>query len=102
MRKRTQFLVTLLTIASTVASGQSPSGGAGPSAAELQRAAAAFNNADWPATRAAYQAIATAHPQHALSRFRIGVALMELGDLDAAERDLRHGEKLGIAAPQAA
>lgn len=94
MRKRTHFLVTILTIVSTAARGQS--------APELQRAATVFANGDWPAARTAYAAIATAHPQHALSRFRLGVARMELGDFEAAERDLRQGETLGVGAPQAA
>jgi len=94
MRKCTHFLVTILTLASTAASAQS--------APELQRAATAFASGDWPAARTAYQAIAAAYPQHALSHFRLGVALMELGDFDAAERDMRQGETLGVAAPQAA
>jgi len=102
MRKCTPFLLTALTIVSTAANAQSGGTSGGPSAADLQRAASAFTSGDWPTARAAYAAIATAHPRHALSRFRLGVALMELGDLDAAERDMRQGETLGVGAPQAA
>jgi tetratricopeptide (TPR) repeat protein len=75
---------------------------ASPPAADLQRAAQAFARPDWSAAREAYQALAGAYPEHALSRFRLGVAQLELGDLREAETNLRRGETLGIPAGQAA
>src|SRR6185503_10139415 len=75
---------------------------AAPPAADLQRAAQAFNASDWSTVRSAYEALAAAYPQHALSRFRVGVAQLQLGDLKNAEINLRRGESLGIPAAQAA
>jgi uncharacterized protein (TIGR02246 family) len=73
-----------------------------PPQADLQRANAAFVKGDWAAVLAAYSDIATRFPQHALTRFRIGVAHNELGHFAEGEAALREGERLGIAAPQAA
>src|SRR5436309_2950418 len=101
MRKRIH-LFTLLTCAAALANAQATRAGDAPSSAELQQAAAAFARADWSAARAAYEAIATAHPQHALSRFRLGVARLELGETEQAERDLRQGERLGVTPAQSA
>ena len=95
MHKPIQFLALLAAVASTVGAQQPP-------VEDLQRAGAAFARGDWAAARAGYEAIASAHPQHALSRFRLGVALLELGNLPEAEKNLRLGERLGIPAPQAA
>ena len=72
------------------------------SAAELQAAAAAFSAADWSAAHNAYRALAKRYPTHALSRFRVGVTLNELGRSDEAIPNLREGERLGIPAPQSA
>src|SRR4029077_9849528 len=62
----------------------------------------AFARRDWAEARATYEAIATRYPNHALSRFRLGVAQLELGNLQDAERNLREGERLGIPAGQSA
>src|SRR5689334_24760581 len=100
MRKLIQFLVILLSGSSLLAAQTTAT--TAPSAADLQRAGAAFARGDWAAARAGYEAIASAHPQHALSRFRLGVALLELGNLPEAEKNLRLGERLGMPASQAA
>lgn len=73
-----------------------------PPAAELQSANALFAQGDWSGTLEAYRALAAKFPTHALSRFRIGVALVELGKPTEGEIELRAGEKLGIATGQAA
>lgn len=67
----------------------------------LQKAAQAFVQQQWPDVLAQYASIAERFPSHALSRFRIGIAQMELGQLAMAERNLREGERLGVPAPQA-
>jgi ketosteroid isomerase-like protein/tetratricopeptide (TPR) repeat protein len=82
--------------------GQQSNAGGQPPAADLQRAAAAFAHQDWAEARAAYEAIATRYPNHALSRFRVGVAQLELGNLQIAESNLRDGERLGVPAGQSA
>jgi tetratricopeptide (TPR) repeat protein len=81
--------------------GQSATSG-GPSADELNRAAALFNQRDWAGALAAYSDLAKTHPAHALSRFRVGVALVELGRYQEGESNLRQGEQLGMPAGQAA
>jgi hypothetical protein len=73
-----------------------------PSSQELQRANALFTNGEWKSAFDAYSALAQKYPTHPLSRFRVGVALLELGKLQEAESSLRDGERLGIPAPQAA
>jgi hypothetical protein len=73
-----------------------------PPAPQLQRAAQAFAQQQWADVLAQYSAIAAQFPAHALSRFRMGVAQMELGQLADAERSLREGERLGVFAGQAA
>ena len=87
---------------SAVMNAQPSNAGGPPPAADLQRAADAFARRDWPQARAAYEAIATRYPGHALARFRLGVAQLELGTLQEAERNLRDGERLGIPAAQSA
>jgi uncharacterized protein (TIGR02246 family) len=71
-----------------------------PPAADLQRANAFFQQADWAHALEAYRAIASAHPSHALSRFRLGVAQTELGQYTDAEKSLREGERLGMPVGQ--
>ncbi len=74
----------------------------GPTPAELQAANLSFIRSDWKAAFDAYSALATRFPKHALSSFRTGVALMELGRYEEAEARMQQGEKLGIPAGQAA
>jgi tetratricopeptide (TPR) repeat protein len=62
----------------------------------LQRANQLFAAGDWRGVLSAYEALAKAFPNHALSRFRVGVAQLELGQFDAAESNLREGERLGV------
>lgn len=78
---------------------QTPPGGPAPTAAELQPAAAAFARGDWQRSLEAYRALARKYPTHALSRFRIGVSLVELRQFAEGEASLREGERLGIPAP---
>lgn len=68
-----------------------------PPAVELQPAAAAFAKGEWKAAYEAYDDLARKYPTHALSRFRVGVALVELGKFSEGEANLREGERLGIA-----
>lgn len=68
----------------------------------LQKAAQAFGKQDWPETLRQYSEIAAKFPAHALARFRVGVAQMELGKYAEAEQSLREGERLGVASSQAA
>lgn len=70
-----------------------------PPPTELQPAAAAFARGDWKGALDAYTALARKYPAHALSRFRIGVALVELRQFAEGEASLREGERLGIPAP---
>lgn len=70
--------------------------GAAPSASELQPAAAAFASSQWKAAYEAYLDLAKKYPTHALSRFRVGVALVELGRFSEGETNLREGEHLGM------
>jgi hypothetical protein len=93
-----------LVLVSGTASGvfaQTPSPG-GPPADELTRAAALFARRDWSGALAAYSEISKAYPAHALARFRIGVALVELGRFTEGETSLRDGERLGMPAAQSA
>ena len=94
--------LAILTCTSAVTNAQISSAGGPPAPVDLQRAADAFARHDWTAARAAYLAIATQYPEHALSRFRVGVAELELGKFQDAERDLREGERLGIPEGQSA
>ena len=73
-----------------------------PTTAELAPANAAFLRSDWKAALDAFTALAAKYPRHAASRFRAGVALMELGRYDEGESAMQEGEKLGIPAGQAA
>lgn len=98
------LLVTTLGVATTARSQATQAGAtaAAPPAADLQRAATAFAASSWAEANAQYSAIAKQFPQHALSRFRIGVTLTELGRSAEAESHLREGERLGIPAAQGA
>jgi len=98
--RRAAALVLVLA-ATTGAFGQLAVGG-GPPTDQLNRAATLFGQRDWTGALAAYSEIAKAYPTHALSRFRIGVTLLELGRLQEGETNLRQGEKLGIPAGQSA
>lgn len=73
-----------------------------PPADELQRAAAAFAAGDWRLANMAYSSLSKRYPTHALSTFRAGVTLTELGRAAEAEPLLRAGERLGVPVPQAA
>ena len=73
-----------------------------PPADALQRAAALFGSSNWKGALDAYLALSAAYPTHALSRFRVGVSLLELGRLSEAEASLREGQRLGILPGQAA
>jgi hypothetical protein len=73
-----------------------------PPADALQKAAQAFGAQRWPDVLSQYEQIAASFPQHALSRFRIGIAQLELGKLGEAEKNLREGERLGVAPGAAA
>ena len=90
-------LIVALVCFSSIAAAQTA-----PPAADLQHAAQAFAQSDWKTARAAYESLANAYPGHALSRFRLGVAQLELGDLKNAETNLRRGEAMGIPPAQAA
>ena len=98
---RTVQLVSLLVLAIRL-SAQGSSATPQPPADSLQRAAAAFAQGDWKASFDAYVALAKAYPQHPLSRFRVGVSLMELGRLAEAESNMRQAETLGVPPAQAA
>ena len=75
--------------------------GAAPNPSELQAAAAAFSAGDWPTALARYESLARRYPAQALSRFRVGVALLNLGRPADAETQLREGERLGVPSAQA-
>jgi len=96
---RALILSLLLAAPAAVAA---PSAPPTPSPAELQSAAAAFSSSDWSAALNAYRALAKRYPTHALSRFRVGVTLNELGRSAEALPHLREGERLGMPAPQSA
>jgi ketosteroid isomerase-like protein len=66
------------------------------------RANQLFVAGDWNGVFAAYETLLKSFPNHALSRFRVGVAQLELGRLDDAEQNLREGERLGVFAGMAA
>ena len=71
-----------------------------PRTEELQRANTLFTQSDFAGVLDAYTAISTRYPTHALSRFRIGVALVALGRFSDGEASLREGERLGIPVAQ--
>jgi hypothetical protein len=73
-----------------------------PTADALQHAAAYFSASDWQHALDAYIALAKRYPTSALSTFRIGVSLVELGHPAEGEARLRDGERLGVPAPNAA
>ena len=100
--RKTILLVAALACTSSVTNAQSGNAGGHPPAADLERANDAFARRDWAEARAAYEAIATRFSKEAVPRFRLGVAQLELGESQAAERNLREGERLGIPAGQSA
>ena len=102
VRHRIHNLGLVVTLIMTVPLGAQGSPPAQPPSDQLQRANALFVQQDWNTALEAYQALASAYPTHALSRFRVGVSLMELRRLADAEASLREGERLGVPAPQAA
>jgi ketosteroid isomerase-like protein len=73
-----------------------------PPADALRRASALFAQSDWKGAFDAYTALSTQYPAHALSRFRVGVSLVGLGKFAEGETNLREGERLGVAAANAA
>ena len=100
--RRLILMLGAFSCTSAVTYGQIPNTGGLPPGVDLQRAADAFVRRDWAKARIAYEAIATNYPNYALSRFRLGVAQLELGDLQNAEKNLRGGERLGMPAGQSA
>ena len=99
---KSKLLPALLVCTPAVMNAQSSNTNGLPPAVDLQRAAGAFARGDWAEARSAYEAISTRYPNHALSRFRVGVAELESGQLRDAEKNLREGERLGVPAGQAA
>lgn len=109
MRTRELFVFSLCVVASFVDAPRLNAQGTGaatsasaPTATELQSAASAFAASDWSTANRLYSELATRFPRHALSRFRQGVTLTELGRAAEGESHLREGERLGTPAPQAA
>ena len=98
-RFRTLLLLLVLTAGAAAQSPGTP--GKQPAAEQLQRAATAFAAGDWQAANNAYVALAAQFPAHGLSRFRVGVTLVELGRGAEAVPHLREGERLGIPSAQA-
>jgi ketosteroid isomerase-like protein len=101
MRHPGSLSVLLVVIALSRAAAQSISP-AVPPADQLKKASDLFARGAWGEALSAYESIANTYPKHALSRFRIGVALLELGKLADAETSLRQGEALGMPPGQAA
>ena len=99
----TRLAAALVVVLHAASAGLAQSVGTGdPSAEQLTRAAALFAQRDWTDALNAYSAIAKAFPKHALSRFRVGVTLVELGRFQEGEANLRQGEQLGMPAAQSA
>jgi hypothetical protein len=92
-------LIALLSL--SLSAGAFAQGSPQPPAEDLQKAGRAFTAQQWPDVLSQYSDIASRFPSHALSRFRVGIAQLELGRLAEAERSLREGERLGIPAGQA-
>jgi ketosteroid isomerase-like protein len=91
------FLVRSLCVLALVATKvAAQTGAANPPADQLARANQLFLAADWHGVLNAYETLAKAYPNHALSKFRVGVAQLELGRLELAESNLREGERLGV------
>ena len=86
--------LALLAFTGTLAGAQATP--VNPPADQLQRANQLFVAGDWKGVLSAYEALLKTFPSHPLSRFRVGVAQLELGNLDAAESNLREGERLGV------
>lgn len=99
MRYTTRVVPILSLALSLVAAAQTTPQ---PPAEQLQKAGQAFGAQQWPEVLAQYSDIAARFPTHALSRFRVGVAQLELGRLAEAEKNLREGERLGVAPGAAA
>jgi hypothetical protein len=100
-RLRSVFIL-LLSAAVFRLPAQTISPGSQPPADELQRAAAYFVASDWQHALDTYSGIVSKYPTHALSVFRTGVALVELGRPAEGEARLREGERLGVIPPNAA
>jgi hypothetical protein len=96
------ILFALIALRLTIAPGVSAQAGGTPPADQLQRAAAAFNASNWKEANAQYSAIAKQYPKNAISHFRMGVTLTELGKPADALPHLRMGETLGIPTGNAA
>ncbi|MEO5816381.1 MAG: SgcJ/EcaC family oxidoreductase [Gemmatimonadaceae bacterium] len=96
--RRLLAVVTLIVVA--LAAPQNAS--AQPSNEQLQRANALFAQPDWQGAFDAYSALASQFPRHPLSRFRVGVTLLELRRYAEAETNLRDGERLGFPTATAA
>jgi len=75
---------------------------ASPPASLEARADAAFLAKDWPAAAHAYAEMVAAHADSALARYRLGVARLYLGELDAGLAQLDSAEKLGWPVGQTA
>jgi tetratricopeptide (TPR) repeat protein len=101
MHRLVRLVGLVLAICGALRASAQSSSAAAPSADQLQRAAALFAQSDWSGALASYRALVAAYPTHALSRLRVGVSLMELHQLPAAESNIRAAETLG-APPQAA
>lgn len=92
-----RFLPILLALCAQSVSAQSAAP-TQPPADALTSANALFAQRDWTGTLDAYTAIARQFPTHALSRFRMGVALVNLGRFAEGEASIREGERLGVGA----
>lgn len=101
LRARLAATLVFLLHAVSASRAQSPSSG-GPPPEQMNHAAALFSQRDWAGALAAYSEIAKAYPANALSRFRVGVSLVELGKFKEGETSLRDGERLGMPAGQSA
>ena len=93
------FPVLFLLVSRSAAQGTPP---AQPPASQLQSADAFYQRGDWNGAADAYNAIAASYPAHALSRFRAGVALLELKRYAESDASIRKAEQIGAPAAQAA
>src|SRR5689334_988568 len=100
MRRIRPYATLLLLLNAFAGAFAQTSSGASPPADALNRAAGLFAQRDWIGALAAYSQIAKAYPTHALSRFRVGVSLVELGRFSDGETNLREGERLGMPPAQ--
>jgi len=91
MLKLRSSLVTLLTYVGLAAAGFAAD--AAPDAAA--QALAAFVAKDWPTAAEAYGRLAAQRPEDALTRLRLGVARLYLGQGEEGMAELRRAESLG-------